>query len=132
MRGLLVVLAGLSLVMLTACGGHGGIPSSSISLYNADTDVLISTPADKGAVTVMNGDDFHFKVIRLVSDGSGTHNSDVTTFCWFVFSTPGIASANTLGVIHGDSPGVTTLEVKFQPSATDPIDHCWLDITISD
>jgi hypothetical protein len=94
--------------------------------------VLISTTANKGAITVMNGDDYHFKVIRLVRDGTGTHNSDVTPFCWFVFNTAGIATANTLGVIHGATPGVTTLEVKLQPTPSDPIDHCWLDITVSD
>jgi len=132
MRWLLVALAVAGPALMGACGGHGGVPLSSIALYSASNDVLISTTSTKGAITIMNGEDYHFKVVRLVRDGTGTSNSYVTPFCWFVFDTPGIATANSLGVIHGDSPGTTTLEVKFRPTSSDPIDHCWLDITVTD
>jgi len=132
MRWLLIAVAVAGLTLVGACSLHDGVPASSIALYNATNDVLISTTNTKGAITVMNGDDYHFKVVRLVRDGTGTSNSNVTPFCWFVFDTPGIATANSLGVIHGDSPGTTTLEVKFRPTASDPIDHCWLDVTVSD
>jgi hypothetical protein len=130
MRCVLIALALAACVpLLSSCGG-GGVPSSSISIYRVSPEVPISTSRVRGAITIHAGDDFQVLIKRLTSDDSGTHTSDVTTVCTYIFSQQNIATANALGVIHGVAQGFTTLEVKFQPTVLDSIDRCFLDITV--
>lgn len=129
-RLMAVIAATALLVAIGGCGG-GGIPSSSISIYNATTNTLISTAGATGHISVAVGDDYQIAVKRLVSDSGGTNTSEVTTVCTYHFDVEGIATANSLGVVHGVAAGDTTLEVKFQPTVTDPVDRCYLDITVT-
>lgn len=127
----LLILAAAALLLASGGCGSGGIAASSISLYNAVADTLISTPGTTGHIDIPLGGDFQIAVKRLVSDNGGTNTSDVTTVCTYLFDTAGIATANSLGVVHGVAAGEARLQVKFQPSASDPIDRCYLDITVT-
>lgn len=123
-------IAAAALVLFTACGSSSIVPDSSISIYRVSPEVPLSTPGQRGSITLHVGDDYQILVKRLTNDGGGTHTSDVTTVCVYRFSQDGFATANTLGVIHAVAVGFTTLEAKLQPGALDPIDRCYLDITI--
>lgn len=127
----LLALAAVALALSAGGCGGGGIASSSISIYNAATDTLISTPGTTGHIDVPLGGDYQISVKRLVSDSNGTHTSEVTTVCTFLFDTAGVATANSLGIVHGVAAGDTRLQVKFQPSVSDPVDRCYLDITVT-
>ena len=131
MGRVLLILAAMAMLLAAGGCGGGGIPSSSISIYNATTDTLISTAGATGHIDVPVGGDFQIAVKRLVSGSGGTNTSEVTTVSTYHFDVDGIATANSLGVVHGVAAGDTTLEVKFQPTVTDPVDRCYLDITVT-
>jgi hypothetical protein len=118
-------------LMLAACGSNSIVPDSSISIYSVSPEVPISTNQQRGSIDINAGEDYQILVKRLENDDTGTHTSDVTTVCSYKFSHAGFATANALGVIHGVAPGFTTLEVKLRPSASDPVDICYLDITVN-
>jgi hypothetical protein len=128
---LLACLAVGILLLGAACGSNTVVPASSISIYRVNPEVPISTNRQRGSISINAGDDFQILVKRLTNDDSGTHTSDVTTVCTYKFSQAGLATANSLGVIHGLAPGFTSLEVKLRPSASDPVDICYLDITVN-
>lgn len=119
-----------ALLALAGCGSKSIVPSSSITIYRVNPEVPISSPSVRGSITFHVGDDFQILVKRLTNDDTGTHTSEVTTVCTYIFSDAGFATASALGVIHGVAAGTTTLQVKFQPGAFDPIDRCNLDITV--
>jgi hypothetical protein len=117
-------------VMFAGCSSKSLVPQSTITIYRVSPEVPISSARERGAITLHAGEDYQILVKRLTNDDSGTQTSEVTAVCVYRFSQNGFATANTLGVIHGVAPGFTTLEVKFTPGALDPVDRCYLDITI--
>jgi hypothetical protein len=126
----LALLLIATVAIFSACGSDG-IASSSIMIYNAATDTLISTPTNTGHISIAVGGNYQIVVKRLVSNNGGTNTSEVTPVCTYVFPPAGLATANTLGQVHGVAAGDVRMEVKFQPGATDPIDRCYLDITVT-
>lgn len=127
---LAIGLVSISILLLSGCGGSNLVPESSIAIYRVSPEVPISSARERGSITLQAGDDFQILVKRLTNDSSGTHTSDVTPVCVYRFSHNGIATANTLGVIHAVTAGFTTLEVKFTPGALEAVDRCYLDINV--
>ncbi len=123
-------LVAVFVIVCCSCGSKSLVPASTITIYRVNPEVPISSARERGAITLQAGTDFQILVKRLTNDDTGTHTSEVTAVCVYRFSQNGIATANTLGVIHAVTPGFTTLEVKFTPGALDPVDRCYLDLTI--
>jgi hypothetical protein len=119
-----------ALLMLAGCKSQSIVPESSITIYRVNPEVPISSPSAQGSIEIHVGDDYQILVKRLTNDDSGTHTSEVTTVCTYSFNNAGYATASPLGVIHGVAEGSTTLQVKFQPGVFDPIDRCYLYITV--
>ncbi len=115
----------------SSCGAGGGIPSSTISLYSADENRLISTARDTGEIVLVEGQEYHFTVKRLTADSDNTDTDEVTTVCRYYFIPSGIAEANSLGVIKALDAGTTRMEARFRTSGLDEADHVYLNIRVN-
>jgi hypothetical protein len=131
MRKLMLLAAMLLLVLGVMAGCEsGGVPDSSISLIDRDTDEILSTPRTTGSVTLDVDQELDFKVERLQNQGGDTETSDVTTVCTYSSIPEGIISANSLGKLRALAPGTARLDVKFRANSGDPADHVYLNVTV--
>ena len=129
-RALALAALACAFGVLSSCGASGGIPSSTISLYDADNDRLISTARDTGDLELIEGQEYHFKVLRLTADSDNTDSSEVTTVCRFYFIPSGIAEADSLGRLKALKDGTTRMEVRFRTNGLEEADHVYLNLRV--
>lgn len=120
-----------ALTLLSSCGAGGGIPSSSISIYDVEQGRLISTARTTGDLTLTEGQEYAFRVMRLTADDHDTNSSEVTTVCRFYFIPEGIAEADSLGRIRALKDGTTRMEARFRTSGLSEADHVYLNIRVN-
>jgi hypothetical protein len=120
------------LLMFGSCGGSS-IPESSLTVRDAQSNLLISTSEITGTISLNVGEVRQLQVMRTYRASSGnTLTDDVTQFTNFKWEIDsGAAAINQLGNLQGVTPGTQVLEAKFRTSSLDPWDICRLVVEVN-
>lgn len=119
-------------IVLSACGGSS-IPESSLTVRDAQSNLLISTSEITGTISLNVGEVRQLQVMRTYRASSGnTLTDDVTQFTNFKWDIDsGAAAINQLGNLQGLASGTQVLEAKFRTSSLDPWDICRLVVEVN-
>jgi hypothetical protein len=133
-----VLLFGLlcTLLVLSACGNNGdgvAAPNSELTIESVPGLAVISSPADRGAITMTLGQQRTLRINRTTrSTGIPDVETDVTADADFNFTDPDVAAINVNGQLTALASGFTVMEVVYRDGDNDPSDDdkVYLDITV--
>lgn len=123
-------------ILLSSChsgGNDAAAPNSEIKILASPGGAVVSTAADRGAITLNVGAQRHYAIQRtLRSTGVPDSTTDVTGNSDFNFSNPDVAAIDANGTLTALASGFTTLEVVYRDGDNDPTDNdkVYLDITV--
>ena len=107
-------------------------PTSEIIVRNASNNAIISTPDNKGAITLQVGQNRTIEVIRRVDDGEGPiEETDVTDEADFNLQDDDVAAIDANGQVTGLEAGFTNVTVVFRDDPNDPTQDDTVDFDIT-
>jgi hypothetical protein len=107
-------------------------PTSEIIVRNASNNAIISTPENKGAITLQVGQNRTIEVIRRVDDGEGPiEETDVTDEADFNFDDDDIAAIDANGQVTGLEAGFSGVTVVYRDDPNDPSQDDTVDFDIT-
>ena len=131
--GMMFALIAVCLWLATGCGVTDNLPTSSLTIRETTTDILLSTPDIMGTLQLVIGETKQVKILRTYKNNNNqTETDDVTQFAnlkWESVST--FAAFDQLGNITGMATGTAIMEAKFRVSALEPWDHCRLQVVVA-
>jgi hypothetical protein len=123
-------------IALCGCGNsndNNGQADSELSIRANGSSTVISSPENRGAITIDVGQQRDFDIFRTVREGTVQPvTTEVTGDVDFNFSEPSVASMDANGRLSGLTAGFTELEVVYRDGDTDPTDDdkVYLDVTV--
>jgi hypothetical protein len=130
---LAIAIITASILLLAGCGVTDNLPTSSLTIRNAVSNLLLSTSQTTGTLQLVAGETQQVRVLRTYTGSNNqTETDDVTQFTNFKWdSGGGIASFDQLGNITGLVPGTAVIEAKFRPTVFEPWDICKLTVNVT-
>lgn len=132
----LLAIAIISAILLLSAGGctsgkNGLDAERKLNIVRVSDNTVLSVGTVAGAVTMHVGDDLPIRIVRKTDTEPVLGSDDVTSLCTFVFDVGGIATISATGVIHAVAVGTAQLDVKHEISIVQPIEHSFLNITVT-